>query len=109
MKYDGYIESPVNELVHVYENLEFVSNGVLPKKWKVVTPIRDQMWSNLCVSFSGTSMLYADMLKKYGESAMKEMGGLLSPTFTQSFCKKIDSLPSVTGTRSEERRVGKEC
>lgn len=94
-KYEGCLESGINENIDIYENLQFVSNGILPSKFKIETPVRHQVWSNLCISFAGNAMAYADACVRYGASK------LLSPEFTQKHCKDIDGLPNVTGTTGE--------
>ena len=92
-EYNGSLPNEQDELIHIYDNLEFkVSDGILPEEFKIITPIRHQAWSNLCVSFAGAAMMYAWALKKYGRTE------ILSPTFTQNFCKEIDGHSSETGT-----------
>lgn len=96
MKNFGCIESPVNENVHVYDNLCFNSLEVLPKKFTLQVPlVRHQGYSSHCVSFAGASMAYCDALTRHGKS------NVLSPEYTHKYCKDIDNLPNAMGTTLE--------
>lgn len=91
----GVIPSPLDERVHIYDNLEFkVSNGILPRKFEAVTDpeLLSQGFTCWCVSFALANKIFSSNLSRFGKPIK------VSQEFIMKHCKDIDGNKALGTT-----------